>query len=335
MELSYMIVEVLKKYSSKENALNQTQLLERLRGDYPHLEDEITQKKVRSALEKMIAQESALPDESKALRYTSAERKKRFWTSNSLCDVELKFLVDSVVYSNIINTQNARNLAKRIQGLSGKRLRDLTPYASGAFGKQKYIAGIDVLKNAETITAAQDAGRKVSFSLNVYTVQNGKIVLHPANEHTVSPLTMVLHSGRYYLLACYDSDRIYNFRVDLMTDVRQAAEPARHNVPALKSFRRDAFVLQHPMLYAGQVRHFTLRVRKDSLTQIVDTFSDSAMVVPGSETEYTVDLRVDASDGAMKHRLLQYGDIVEAVNMPEDFADELKQSVEALSKKYL
>ena len=125
VKLSYMIVEVLKRRSSEKNTLNQAQLLQCLQSDYPHLSEEITEKKVRSALEKMIAQESTLPDKSKALRYTDARRKKQYWTGNSLSDTELKFLIDSVVYSNIINTQNARSLAKRIQGLSGKRLRNL------------------------------------------------------------------------------------------------------------------------------------------------------------------------------------------------------------------
>ena len=111
MELSYMIVEVLKRHSSGQNPLNQTQLLQRLQSDYPHLVEEITEKKVRSALEKMTIQEIALPEEARALRYTDARRKKRYWAGNSLSDVELKFLVDSVVYSNIINTQNARSLA--------------------------------------------------------------------------------------------------------------------------------------------------------------------------------------------------------------------------------
>ena len=336
MELSYMIVEVLKRHSSEKNTLNQTQLLRHLQSDYPHLAEEITEKKVRSALEKMIVQESTLPDKSRVLRHTDAKRKKQYWTDNSLSDAELKFLIDSVVYSNIINTQNARSLAKRIQGLSGKRLRDFTPYASGAFGEQKYTAAINVLKNVEAIAAAQEAKRKISFELNAYIAQNGKTALRPTGKHTVSPLDTVLHNGRYYLLACYDDgDRIYSFRVDLMTSIRQTAEPARRDVPALKSFRRDEFMLRHPVMYAGRVRRFTLRVKKDSLTQIVDTFSDAAMIVPGSEMEETVDLWVDASDGAMKFWLLQYGDVVEAIDLPEDFAAELKKSVEALSKKYL
>ena len=335
MELSYMIVEVLRKHSSETNTLNQKQILKYLQDDYDHLKEEITPKKVRSSLEKMMMQEATLSEEDRVLCYTDAERKRRYWTNNSISDAELKFLIDSVVYSNIINTKNARSLAKRLQGLSGARLKRLTPYASGAFGRQRYTTGIDVLKNVEDLTAAQAAGRKISFVLNVYTVQNGKLKLCPKNEYTVSPLETVLQNGRYYLLACFDSGKIYSFRVDLMTNIRRTEETARRDVPALKGFRRDAFMLQHPEMYGDRVRRFTLRVRQESLTQIADTFSDAVTIIPGSGTEDTVDLRVDAVDGAMKHWLLRYGDIVEAVDMPEDFAAELKKSVEALSKKYL
>ena len=82
--------------------------------------EEITEKKVRTSLEKIMLQESALPDEKKMLRYTDVERKKRFWASNSLSDPELKFMIYFVLYRNIINTKQARDLATRLQGLSGK-----------------------------------------------------------------------------------------------------------------------------------------------------------------------------------------------------------------------
>ena len=75
MGLSYMIVKVLKRHSSEKNMLNQTQLLRYLQSHYPHLAEEITKKKVRTALEKMIAQELTLPEENRTLRYTDAQRK--------------------------------------------------------------------------------------------------------------------------------------------------------------------------------------------------------------------------------------------------------------------
>ena len=121
MGLSYMIVEVLRKHSSETNTLNQKQILKFLQDDYDHLKEEITPKKVRSSLEKMMMQEATLSEEDRVLCYTDAERKRRYCTNNSISDAELKFLIDSVMYGNIINTKNARSLAKRLQGLSEAR----------------------------------------------------------------------------------------------------------------------------------------------------------------------------------------------------------------------
>ena len=309
MELSYMIVEVLKRHASRDKPLNQMQIWEQLRSDYPHLSAEITIKKVRASIKKIVEQEEILANEAdKVLRYVGGKRKEGFWVNDSVSDAELRFLIDCVVYSSIINTQNARDLAKRLQGLSGKRLLDMTPYASGAFGEQKYMPDIDVLKHVVEITEARKAGHKIRFDLNVYVPENGKIVLRPVERspYTVSPLETVLHDGRYYLLACYDdSDKVYSFRIDLMTDIQQMEEKARHDIPTLKNFRRDAFMLQHPVMYGGEARRFTLRVNKGGLTRVVDAFGRGLTVVPGSERAKTVDVWVTAADEAMRLWLLR------------------------------
>ena len=100
----------------------------------------------------MAAQESALPDPCKTLRFHKKNgRITGYWAANALRDPELKFLIDSVMYGNIINTRNAQNLAKRIQGLSGKNIRRLTKYASGAFGQQKYLMVISIVLSSVQI----------------------------------------------------------------------------------------------------------------------------------------------------------------------------------------
>ena len=341
MELSYVIIEVLKRHSSEEKQgdtkpLNQKEILAFLQADYPHLAEEITEKKVRTSLEKIMLQESALPDEKKMLRYTDVERKKRFWASNSLSDPELKFLIDSVLYGNIINTKQAKNLATRLQGLSRKNLQRRTRYASGGFGEQKYLPDIDVLENLNQILEAQEEGRKIRFDLNVYDAVRGRIALRPIREYTVSPLETVLHNGRYYLIAAFDGDKLYHFRIDLMTGIRKTDEQGRspYEFKELKSFRRDDFMLKHPVLYGGQTKRFRLRIAKEHLTQAVDTFSSALKLIPGSETDNTVDAKVEASDSAMKYWLLQYGGIVEVIDPDEEFASELRQSVEGLYEKY-
>lgn len=344
MELSYLIIEVLKRHSSEKKQydtrpLNQAEILYFLQKDYPHLSDEITEKKVRRAVEKMVAQESALPDPYKTLRFHEKNgRITGYWVANTLSDLELKFLIDSVMYGTIINTQNAQSLAKRLQGLSGKALRELTKYASGAFGKQKYLPDIDVLENVNSIMQAQRKQRKVQFQLNAFDVQDDQIVLSPTEKHTVSPLDVFLHNGRYYLAAAYNnSNTVYFFRVDLMTDIcQQDGERARKrdDFAALKDVRRDHFMLKHPVMYGGREKRFKLRIKRKYFTQLVDTFSHSLTILPGSDTADTVDVLVDAIDEAMRLWLLPYGDIAEVLDMDSEFAGKMRKSIEILRKKY-
>ncbi len=343
MELSYWIIEVLKKHASekKENGrhpLNQKEILDYLNKDNPHFPEPVTEKSLRFSLEEMRRQEYHLPDNQKTLRFRKkSNRIMGYWTANSISDAELKFLIDSVMYGNILNTKKAQSLAKRIQGLSGKSLYRMTPYTSGAYGKQKYLPEIDVLGNVDSVMQAKMSGLKIQFMLNVYTVKEGEIVLEPTREYTVSPLEMVLNNGRYYMIAATDdTDKLKYYRLDLMTNIillkDRARKPEEFN--ELKGFRRDDFMLKHPFMYGGQERKFWLKIKKDSFTQAVDAFSDSLRYISGAEEDDTITVTVEASEEAMKLWLLQYGDIAQAVDMNPAFAEKLKKSIEILKKNY-
>lgn len=344
MELSYLIMEVLKKHSSERkledtHPLNQKEILDFLQKDFSGFKD-ITEKKVRTALAKMVAQESVLPDKEKSLHFHQKNgRITGYWVTNILSDPELKFLIDCVMYGNIINTQNAQNLARRIQGLSGKNLRGITPYETGGFGKQKYFLDIDVLENVDSIMQAQAKQRKISFQLNVYSVEDGKIVLTPLErQYSVNPLEILLHNGRYYLIAAYDdSEKLYFFRIDLMTNIRRLdAEQAksREEYSKLRDFRRDSFMLEHPFMYGSDVKRFRLRLGKEHLTQVVDAFGSSIQVRRVSDEGNMIEVSVRASEDAMKLWLLQYGDIAEAINIDAEFAEKMRKSIEILNEKY-
>lgn len=344
MELSYLIIEVLKRHSSEKaqgdtHPLNRTEILGFLQKDYGHLSEEITAKKVRRAVEEMAAQEAVLPEQCRMLRFHRKNgRITGYWTANDISDPELKYLIDCVVYGNIINTQNAQSLAKRLQGLSGKNLYNLTPYASGAFGSQKYLPDIDVLENVNVIMRAQMKQVKIKFRLNVFDAKDGRIVLSPVKEHIVSPIEIVLHSGRYYLVAAYnDGDKLYFFRVDLMDRIRLLKGKKAKKMDdfaQLKDFQRSSFMLRHPVMYGGREKWFKLRVERAHFTQVVDTFSSALKILPGSDTGDTIDVEVYASEEAMRLWLLQYGDIVEALDIDSELAAKLQRSIEILQKKY-
>lgn len=83
----------------------------------------ITDKQVRKALKDLTDSELNLPDEQKIIRYRiydNERRKTDYYYNNIITDVEFKFLIDSVLYSNIFNNERAMDLAGRIQTLSGR-----------------------------------------------------------------------------------------------------------------------------------------------------------------------------------------------------------------------
>lgn len=339
LELSHLIMDVLRKYASESHHLNQKEIFDYLKRDYQDLPEEITERKVRAVMDRMKYQEERLNDSQKTLRYEEkGGRNNGYWAESSISDVELKFLIDSVMYGNILTSKKAQWLAKRIQDLSGKSLYEITRYASGGYGKQKYFSDeVDVLENVDTVLKAQLSGRQIQFKLNVYTVKDGKIVLEPTKEYTVSPLEMVLSNGRYYMIAANgDSDKLKFYRIDLMTDIRQLKDRARRREEfnELKSFQRSSFMRKHPFMYGGQEGIFRLKIDKDSFTQAVDAFSDSLRDISSSEEDGTITVTVEASEGAMKLWLLQYGDIAQAVDMNPAFAEKMRESIEILREKY-
>lgn len=345
MDLSYFIVRILKKYSSKEKTtktkpLSREEIAKRLQAEYP--DDCITYKKVRKSLEQLIGMESHLPDNQKTICYRTymvkgQERHTDYFYNNAISDVELKFLVDSVLYAKIFKSSSAQNLAKRIQGLSGKNLRDITPYANDSFGKQRYSLNINVMENVETIMRAKKANAFISFDWNVYDVADGQIILKNVERRKVKPRKLILSNGRYFLLLRHwGSDKEYSYAVDLMSNIELC--PEKDNVNELelqKDFIRAEYVLQHPFMMGGEVRQYKLRVQREYFSRLMDDYAHEIRIVKGSETEETVDVRIEASRKGMMYWLLQHYDVAELLsNKDEDLNKDLSQAVEVLYKKY-
>lgn len=148
MSIEYNVLNILKEHSSKEAAitLKVTDIVTYMHKDY---DKSITDKQVRKALKDLTDSELNLPDEQKVIRYRTYDNERRktdYYYNNIITDVEFKFLIDSVLYSNIFNNERALDLAGRIQTLSGKNLKDITPYANASFGRTRYAQNKNVFE---------------------------------------------------------------------------------------------------------------------------------------------------------------------------------------------
>ena len=126
MNLRKYLIELLKnntgedKNSKEIKTMQQNEIYEKLHADYP----DITLKKVRTCLKNLVEEEANLPNEEKTICYEERYgRKTNYYynkSSTDISDVELKYLIDSIMYGKIFNSKQAKSFAKRVQNLSGK-----------------------------------------------------------------------------------------------------------------------------------------------------------------------------------------------------------------------
>lgn len=350
MLLEQAIIEVLRKHSGKMKTrdtkpLKCTEITEYLIEDFPdeHRAEPITDKRVRNVLKKIINSELSKEDNDKSIRYTVYERngeeyKTDFWTPRSISDVELKYLIDSVLYSKIFDSETAQDLAERIQQMSGKNLYRMTSYAAGnLFGRQRLTIDVDVLENIQLIMDAAGRDAFINFNWNVYDVVGKKIGLKKIDSYTVKPIQIILGDGRYFMLARYqNNDKPYTFSVDLMSKItiNNEIQDKVKTENLERDFNRAQYSLQHPYNMGGNPEHFKLRVKRGYLSRVVDMFSYEIEIIPDSITETTVDIKVRASQEGMKRLLLFHYDGVEILDSGEKFEEQLMEAVSALCEKY-
>lgn len=261
-----------------------------------------------------------------------------YYLNNTITDVEFKYLVDSVLYSRIFNTEDARNLAKRIQMLSGKNLVELTPYVNNSFGEQRFFLQKKVLENVEKLMDAIRKFQYITFRWNDYDVDNGKIVLRHVDDRVAKPITLLLNDGRYFLFARrYGCKELRTYSIDLMENIETVIKKDDHlgNGEMEKDFQYSRYISQHPFMMGGIPYRYRLRVERVMFARVVDYFALGIRIIPGTQTEQTVDVEVRASRKGMVYWLLSHFDTAHLIdNSDSELAKELADAVEKLKSFY-
>lgn len=280
-----------------------------------------------------------------------------FWYESdvNISDEELKYLVDSVLYSKVIRSEDAKNLVKRIMDLSGKKLNDNVPYRVG-IKKQTYIGTDETLKNVYTLQKAIISRKKVNFMLNFYSCKNrNKSMSDPKIEmkhcwyesRTVSPYQIIMSNGRYYLMASDvamnkskkdgEKDLKYKiYRVDLITQLevlknQRAISKDEGGAPELHDISK--YVAENPYMFSGKIQWVTIRVNRDQFTQIVDWFGDNFKVAVKDVSSNTIDIKVEVNLSAFKYWVLQYSTCVEVID-PPTYRNAIKEIIQEIAQKY-
>lgn len=338
MSLHFSIIQVLKDNSSKTKTMTVPQIRnEIVKIINPNISevsktDIPTIKMVRTSLNSLLEQ-----DRENIIKYTETYRKdgspyrSKFYIEQPN-GAEFKFLMDSVLYSPILNKDIAQNLIAFLEKIGGKPVSKYVPYKD--LFKLKYKQKIDVIKNIAFIMKAIEHQRKINFTLYVY---NTDLKLEKYREiKNLNPLYIIMNNSKYYLLGSYNQSKIYSFRLDLMDNFKETTEIALKldYFNEIKDRDWSKYMHEHPYMITGDVINQKLRVNKSIFTQIVDWFGSDIKVYKNTETDKTIDVTVRASENALKYWLLQYGENVKAIDMSDNLKKSMQNAAEIIYQNY-
>lgn len=359
VRLEIAVLELLKKYSSKEHPLTLTEIIGYLEKDYSFITDEYNiakttnnRKRVRVALENIIKFDEMSNSQNIYFNETTDRNgdKKRvsYYTNKRLSDAELKFLVDSVMYSNIFSSSYSQDFAKRIKELSGKELDNATSYVNQAFGQPRFSAamnkGIDVLDNVMKINKAMKEGTYIDFSFDTYDVGNEpkEIIRNSKKKYgPIRPVFTYLNNGRYVMVGKYkNSEKEYHYLIEHLSEIEVVKVDDKRSIKQSEKIQnRAAYIMNHPFDMGGNPIKYKLRVERAFFSRVYDTFATSLFVIPFTKTDSTVEVFVESSKEGLKRWLLLNYDIAELIvddgnSQGLELKTELSEAVKILKEKY-
>lgn len=249
---------------------------------------------------------------------------------------ELRFLVDSVMYSEHITPKQRKSLIERIascgsDNFSGKIKH--TVYAVKANAKNSAFFSI-----VEDLHNAIQNGKQVTFQYMSFdadlkakprTDADGK-----PKQYQVSPYQLAMLNSRYYLI-CNDGvhDSLSNYRIDRIKFLRISDAPIRpiKKLTGDNSLDLAAYVKSHLMMWGGEETYAVIRTRRNMLNDIVDAFGLDVRVMKCEGD--TVTVRVNAGQEDIIHWAVQFaGDAV--VESPKKVHDEIVRRLKDAIDQY-
>lgn len=325
--LLLVIIDILKEYTSPENHMKKAELCDKIEQRCGFMPARNTVYDKLNSLEY-----SGFPIVQDSLEGV-------YYDGHELSDGELRFLVDSVLYSDFVTLGGADEM-----------IEALTAFGSPAFQKyirrQKYRAGktrknmqTSVFLTIEEVQSAIFDKRQISCNQLTYLADLTTENVYP-EDITVNPYELVFKNGKYYLLgALNDHDKILSWRVDRLCNVKILESRCRE-IPQLKELEASGgmsvYADKQPDICGGVVETFKIQCAKDSIDEIVDVFGRDFIIAPEQTDNFddeTVILSVKATRESMKAWAFTHTTSMVVIS-PADFRNEIAEALSDAKRLY-
>ncbi len=276
------ILQILKKYSSKDNPLTQEDIVDKLLHQYSI---EVERKAVGRYLQDLTdagfniknePRKGSYIDEGVPEGYLSTERFPGF----DFRDDELFFLLTSISGSIDISKDEAEELAKKIANMGNESFRQSAKRLIHKRQNQKsaYRVASD---NMKILNKAIEERKEVRFKYHSYKLSKKSFSDYEIirdedlyDEICQFPLDISFAGGRSFLIGKNpESDKLEAYRLERMSKLAITGT-GFGSLTSDEKDRLDDFKRSHPFMQGGNAVQITLRVTPDLLPDVADSFGN-------------------------------------------------------------
>jgi len=314
-----MVLNLLQRKSNEDHPLQQKDIVDLLRKEYG-----VTCNRKTVAEDVRILQ---------SLDYDIVYDKGYYLANRQFDNEELRFLIDSVLFSKNLTQSQAGRLLNKIKSLGDEYFQQELPVVATLPKGIGWSENKSFMMSVATLHQAITEGKKIEFS---YMKYGADLKPHPTGKrHIASPYYLIAANGYYFLMCNYDEfDSMAILRVDRLKDVvilDGKIKPSKHVKDYLKVNDLPKHLAEHVYMFPGDSTEITIKITEDKISDLVDWFGKDIYVVE-QDGDY-VEVIVNCNERSMFYWLLQYGMYVEVLK-PQSLRKRMKDAAKILLEKY-
>ena len=316
------LLKILQEHSDADHALTQKQMIGYLENEYGVAAE---RKKIGRDLERI---------DQAGFEICRGDGNRGYYLIRDLDDSELRFLIDSVLFSKYIPPRYSESLIKKLTDLGGPKFRKKYRFLCSGIPSDR-SANSEVFLNAEKIGEAIEEGRQIRFRYYAYDVD---AQLHPVWEEPVEvdPHSLAITDGHYSLIATWQSPGEKDvtpvfFHLEYMKDVQKGAPRSRAG-KGLQEETVGSLLEEHPLGLSGKAERVTLRIIRPLIHDLIESFGKNFICVDNSD-EITVTVKLRAGKNDIRQWVLQNASSAELLE-PAELREEIAKEVEKTAEQY-
>ena len=325
------ILNVLKEYTDEEHRLTQEEIREILERDYEMVVD---RKSIKRNLDNLKAEgyEINSTANKRGTGKKQNETNSNYYIESEFDDSELRFLIDGLIFSKYIPSNQCVDLVNKLKGLTSKYFNPRIEFIQSLKDDKRmnkeifYTIGVldDAIRDKKKIKfnyCAYDIDKKLKPRKDKETGKN--------KEHIVNPYYIIAAQGKYYLLCKYDKyEDPANLRIDRIQNIEILDEAIDQ-----KATKPDLpkHMLEHLYMMSGDSGLVSFDFKREILNDVIDWFGTD--IILKEKKDGMINAQVTVNYESMKFWAMQYGENVTVLS-PKSLVDKIKNSIKAISKNY-